>query len=167
MDGWVNVDLIGLPTDLVWDLRKGIPFPDESIDAIFHEHVLEHVTPVAILPLLRECRRVLRTGGTLRVGVPDAERYIRDYVQPSGFIDNCRPGRPTPLLALAELAYCHGHLSLWDGATLCLALKEAGFENVSVRAFGDSSIDPVPDGPNRRIESVYAEGIKPVLSNTR
>lgn len=86
MVGWVNVDLIGLPTDLVWDLRKGIPFPDESIDAIFHEHVLEHVTPIAILPFLRECRRVLRTGGTLRVGVPDAERYIRDYVQPSGLL---------------------------------------------------------------------------------
>jgi SAM-dependent methyltransferase len=160
-EGWVNIDLLGLPTDLAWDLRKGIPFPEESVEAVFHEHLLEHLSLMATLPFLRECQRVLRRGGVLRVGVPDAERYIRDYVQPSGFIDSFRPGRPTRLLALAEAAYCYGHLSLWDGSTLCIALEEAGFERVRVRAFGDSSISPAPDGPNRRLESVYAEGIKP------
>jgi SAM-dependent methyltransferase len=159
-EGWVNIDLVGLPIDLAWDLRKGIPFPEGSADAVFHEHLLEHLPLGAVLPLLRECRRVLRTGGVLRIGVPDAERYIRDYVQPNGFIDSFRPGRPTPLLALAETAYCYGHLSLWDGSTLCLALAEAGFEQVTVRAFGDSSISPAPDGANRKVESVYAEGVK-------
>ncbi len=160
LDGWVNVDLVGLPTDLAWDLRKGLPFPDGSAEGIFHEHLLEHLPLATTLPFLRECRRVLSSGGVLRVGVPDAERYIRDYVQPSGFIDGFRPGRPTPLLALAEAAYCYGHLSLWDGRTLCLALEEAGFERVSVRPFGDSSLIPAPDSLGRKAESVYVEGTK-------
>ena len=159
-DGWVNIDLLGLPTDLAWDLRMGIPFPDGSAEAIFHEHLLEHLPLRAVLPLFRECTRVLKKGGILRIGVPNAELYIRDYVQPGGFIDNIRPGCPTPLLSLAEVAYRHGHLSLWDGATLCLVLTESGFENVSVRPFGDSSITPAPDGPNRKAESVYAEGVR-------
>lgn len=160
-EGWVNIDLLGLPTDLAWDLRMGLPFRDSQAEAIFHEHLLEHLPLVAVLPFLRECLRVLHVGGVLRVGVPDAGLYIRDYVEPSGFIASFRPGRPTPLLALAEAAYCYGHLSLWDGSTLCLALTEAGFEHVTERAFGESSISPAPDGPNRRMESVYAEGIKP------
>src|SRR5262249_50111929 len=25
-DGWVNIDLFGAPTDLAWDLTRGIPF---------------------------------------------------------------------------------------------------------------------------------------------
>lgn len=125
-EGWVNIDLLGPPTDLAWDLRKGIPFLEGLAEAVFHEHLLEHLPLTATLPLLRECRRVLRRGGVLRVGVPDAERYIRDYVRPSGFIATFRPGRPTPSLALAEVAYCYGHLSLWDGSRLCVALAEAG-----------------------------------------
>jgi SAM-dependent methyltransferase len=160
LEGWINIDLIGLKADLPWDLRQGLPFPEGSAEAIFHEHLLEHLPLVAVLPFLRECRRTLRVGGVIRVGVPDAERYIRDYVLPQGFIDTFRPGRPTPLLALAETAYCYGHLSLWDGATLSLALTEAGFDGVTARAFGDSSISPVPDSPHREFESVYVEGIK-------
>jgi SAM-dependent methyltransferase len=152
--------LLGLPTDLAWDLRKGIPFRDGSVEAIFHEHLLEHLPLVAVLPLFRECSRVLHGGGILRIGVPDAERYIRDYVQPGGFIDSIRPECPTPLLAFAEIAYGYGHLSLWDGQTLSLALTEAGFEQVRVCEFGDSSITPVPDGLNRRAETVYVEGKK-------
>jgi SAM-dependent methyltransferase len=161
LTGWVNIDLWGLRSDLAWDLRKGLPFPTDSADAIFNEHLLEHLPLRDVLPLLRDCVRVLRSGGVLRVGVPDAERYIRDYVEPSGFIDNFRPGRPTPLLALAEAAYCYDHRSLWDGHTLTLAFAEAGLANVSVMPFGESSLIPAPDSPHRETETVYVEGVKP------
>ena len=46
---------------------------------------------------------------------------------------------------------------MWDGETLELVLREAGFVDAKRRAFGDSDLDPVPDSPLREPESVYAE----------
>ena len=42
--GWINLDSArGDEIDVVWDLRRGLPFPNESATAIFGEHVIEHV----------------------------------------------------------------------------------------------------------------------------
>jgi predicted SAM-dependent methyltransferase len=159
--GWVNVDILGMNPDLYWDLRRGIPFPDASVQATFLEHVLEHFATADALRILKECRRVLVPGGVVRVGVPDFGLYMRSYAADGEAIEQLRPGRPTPLLAVAEVALQHGHRSVWDAVTLERALEEAGFTDVSARPFGESSLDPVPDTKLREPESVYAEGTKP------
>jgi len=68
--GWVNVDLLmtGRPRDLYWGLRRPLTFRNASADAIFAEHLLEHLPFPAGVGLLRECRRVLWSGGVARVG---------------------------------------------------------------------------------------------------
>lgn len=161
LDGWINVDLVGQPADLPWDVRNRLPFSDGSVTAVFHEHLLEHLPITAAMPLLRESRRVLRTNGILRIGVPDFERYVRGYLQSDGFLEANVPNRPTSLLAVAEVVYGYRHLWVWDGQTLCLALEEAGFVEVSVRPFGNSAIQPPPDGLHRVAETVYVEGRRP------
>lgn len=65
---------------LVHDLAKGIPFPDNSVDMLYHSHVLEHLDREIAPDFLRECRRVLRPGGLIRVVVPDFERCCRNYL---------------------------------------------------------------------------------------
>ncbi len=159
--GWVNLDILGMDPDLHWDLQRGIPFPDASVQATFLEHVLEHFAMEDALRVLRECRRVLVPGGVVRAGVPDFGLYMRSYAEDGDVIERLRPGRPTPLLAVAEVALQHGHRSVWDAMTLERALKEAGFADVRARPFGDSSLEPVPDTEMREPESVYAEGTKP------
>jgi len=161
LPGWVNVDLVGMGPDLRWDLTRRLPFPDASAQAVFVEHVLEHFPLVTVLDLLREFRRVLAPGGIVRAGVPDFGRYAESYAGDRAFLERQRPGRPTPLLALAEVAHGHGHRSLWDAETLDRVLTDSGFDDVSRRHFGDSALDPAPDSPAREGESVYAEGRAP------
>ncbi len=70
--GWVNVDLVGARADVAWDLRHRLPFADGSAEAVFLEHVLEHMTVTEGIEVLCRIRPVLIPGGVLRVGVPDA-----------------------------------------------------------------------------------------------
>jgi len=65
---------------LVHDLRRGLPFPDESVDAVYHSHILEHIDRDGAEPFLLEIKRVLRLGGVQRIVVPDFEKLCRDYL---------------------------------------------------------------------------------------
>jgi predicted SAM-dependent methyltransferase len=161
LDGWVNVDILGMHPDVYWDLRRGVPFPDECAQAAFLEHVLEHFSLGDVVAVLKECHRVLAPGGVVRIGVPDFGRYLESYSGDRSFIEELRPGRPTALLAVGEVALNHGHRSVWDGPTLVAVLEEAGFVEAQARKFGESALDPVPDTPMREPESVYAEAVKP------
>jgi predicted SAM-dependent methyltransferase len=161
-EGWLNVDLVGDPVDLAWDLAKPLPFADGSVDAVFHEHLLEHLPLAAGLSFTQECFRVLRPGGIIRVGVPDAGRLLRSYVDPNDdYLDRLHPGRPTRLLAAQELFYWHRHCTMFDTDTLTLLLVECGFEGVAERSFGVSDLPVAPDSEQRRANSLYVEAHRP------
>ena len=159
LSGWVNVDLLrpGRRLDLYWDIRRGLPFPDHSVDAIFGEHLLEHLEIMDGIALLKECRRALRLGGVVRMGVPDLDRYVASYLGHDDLIDNVHPGLPTRGLALSDVFFRHGHKSMYDFETLRWVFREAGFANIERCVFGFSRIDPAPDSENRRAETLYAE----------
>jgi predicted SAM-dependent methyltransferase len=79
---WENLDFSPIaPSVRAHDLRKGIPFPDESFDVVYHSHVLEHFPKGDAPVFLRECHRVLKQGGVIRVAVPDLERIARMYLR--------------------------------------------------------------------------------------
>lgn len=69
-DGFENVDYRETPaTDTVVDLNEyPWPWPDNSVTEIVAEHVFEHLECVE--SALRECARVLVSGGRLRVAWP-------------------------------------------------------------------------------------------------
>lgn len=66
---------------LVHDLRKGLPFEADSVDAVYHSHVLEHIDRDLVEGFLLEIKRVLRPGGIQRIVVPDFEKLCRDYLE--------------------------------------------------------------------------------------
>ncbi|MGA2807292.1 MAG: methyltransferase domain-containing protein [Terracidiphilus sp.] len=71
----------GLPDNiLVHDLSKGIPFPNDSIDVVYHSHILEHLDRDVAPRFLLEIRRVLKQDGLLRIVVPDLEEAARLYL---------------------------------------------------------------------------------------
>jgi predicted SAM-dependent methyltransferase len=78
---WTNFDIVSTgPGVIAHDLSKGIPLPNESCDVVYHAHVLEHLRQPDAERFMRECHRVLRPGGLLRVVVPDLERICRTYL---------------------------------------------------------------------------------------
>lgn len=159
--GWVNLDLAGDPVDLAWNLAHGVPFADASVDAVFHEHLFEHIPLEAGLGLMDETFRVLRPGGILRVGVPDAGALIQSYVGDGEYLDLIHPARPTRLLGVQELFYWHRHTTMYDEDTLALVFRAGGFSSPTVRAFGESELDVAPDTERRRAETLYMEAVKP------
>ena len=79
---WVNLDSNPVdPAVRRWDVRRGLPFGDGEVDACYASHVLEHLPRDRALLLLAECRRALRSGGILRLVVPDLEAIARHYLR--------------------------------------------------------------------------------------
>jgi len=48
---------------------------------VYHSHLLEHFPKDKAFELMQECRRVLETGGVIRVAVPDLEQIVRMYLK--------------------------------------------------------------------------------------
>jgi predicted SAM-dependent methyltransferase len=160
-NGWTTLDLTD-QCDLYWDLLKGIPFPDASVDAIYSSHLFEHLTYQQGQGVLEESMRVLRPGGAFSICVPNARIYIEGYLGIRDVPDEFYGWRPafnetTAIDAINYVAYMDGeHKYLFDIENLLHLLNSAGLTDVKER-----TLDPTVDRPERDYESIYAVGIKP------
>lgn len=172
--GFVNVDYDWRPGILCWNLEKGLPFTEGSMDGVYSEHCLEHFPLASAHHLLSESYRVLRSGGRIRIVVPDAELYLNVYHESSASEtrfpyqdqDGFR-GIYTRLMSVNRVFYeqrdlAFGHNFMWDYETLAAFLTDAGFRDVSRKALCEGE-DPklLIDTPSRGVESLYVEAAKP------
>jgi predicted SAM-dependent methyltransferase len=84
--GWIatNVQFLNLLKDEEW---RGA-FGDNRIDAIFAEHVWEHLWPADGKAGAAQCFRYLRPGGYLRIVIPDGNHPDSDVIEfqrPGGY----------------------------------------------------------------------------------
>jgi len=167
-NGFISSDL-SLQSNYPYDLRAGLPFPDNSIDFIYAEHVLEHFSYRDLHFLLLECSRVLKQHGALSVSVPNAEIYIRAYSE-DGILDRSKFttysfGLPflTNIDYINHIAYMDDqHKYLFDQDNLLQVLKAAGFQDVKKRDF-DGSLDK----ESRRHMSLFAIARKEAHSSDK
>lgn len=79
---WTNVDLASTAPEVqAYNILKGVPFQPNTFDAVYHSHVLEHLEYSAAEEMIRECYRVLKSGGIIRVVIPDLAYLCRRYLQ--------------------------------------------------------------------------------------
>ena len=162
--GWTTVDNNGM-CDITMTLIDKLPFPDGSIEEIYASHVLEHFHHPELMFILSECRRALKSGGQIRIVVPDAALYIRDYIAKdyshlSHYIndeDGYFVHSPIDLVNL--VAYdrfsTHEHGYMFDSDGILKVLSLAGFQRAQIRSF-----DPSIDLEERRNNSLYAIAYK-------
>lgn len=135
LNGWFNADLPH------FDITRPLPWDDETVDGLFLEHVIEHVSPTQACGFLREARRILKPGGTLRLAFPDvvriAERATPEYL---AFLQRKGWGDGSPGSAVTNIVENHGHAAVWSLPTLTVVLKALGFE-VEPAALGTSRND--------------------------
>jgi predicted SAM-dependent methyltransferase len=80
--GWLNIDFHSSDSAVKRvNLLRGLPFSDESFNAVYSSHVLEHFPRKTAEGLLREMHRVLKKEGIVRAVVPDLEQTCREYLR--------------------------------------------------------------------------------------
>lgn len=68
-EGFTNIDILPLQgVDIVADLTKGIPLPDNSVDEVVAEHFIPHIPDVVFI--MEEIHRVSKDGALVRIKVP-------------------------------------------------------------------------------------------------
>jgi SAM-dependent methyltransferase len=75
------------PEIIRWNLARGVPFPSDTFDVVYHSHFFEHLPRQAAKTFLAECRRVLKPGGVLRIVLPDLEAIVLMYIHAVGELD--------------------------------------------------------------------------------
>ncbi len=130
------------------DIAVGLDIEENSCDAIYCAHVLEHLSLEDADPLCRIPIRYLRSGGLFRLVVPDFEQQVAGYIankNPNAlpnFLTYTHLGRTTrakrPLALIRELFGNSYHLWMWDYKALSHQLSEIGFREIRRCYFGDS-----------------------------
>jgi predicted SAM-dependent methyltransferase len=77
---WINID-IEPGADLVIDVRKNLPFKDNTIEFIYNEHFIEHLEYEDSEKALKEFYRVLKKDAHLRIATPDLDYITKKYFE--------------------------------------------------------------------------------------
>jgi len=126
LPGFVNIDIAWRPhVHHVRSVERLPLFGDGTVDLIYASHVLEHLPNVNVGSVLAEWHRVLKTGGILRLSVPDFDRLLAIY-EAGGrdlgpIIGMLYGGQDDPY---------NFHRTAFTERTLSDALEKAGFSEV-------------------------------------
>jgi SAM-dependent methyltransferase len=80
--GTIGLDNVAVPgVDVVGDLNQGLPFRDNSLDAVYAFHILEHLND--FLGTMNEIYRVCKPGALVFVKVPHAASTFVTWKDPT------------------------------------------------------------------------------------
>lgn len=147
--GWLILDQVDQ------DISKRLNFSDNTVDAVFTEHVIEHVSFTDVIHFFNESKRILKNGGVLRIVCPMIEKIIENQNSESFrdeqslfYLKECIK----PILAdenksleelnlngvledpvtfyLNNLFMHHDHQFIWSQSLMIKVLKSIGFQKV-------------------------------------
>lgn len=120
--GWLSTDKKHLNMLVIEDWQRY--FKENSIDAMFAEHVWEHLTEEDAITAAKNCYAYLKQDGYLRVAVPDGLHPSREY------LDAVKPMGSGP--------GAYDHKVLYTYISLSAVFKLAGFDVELLEYFDES-----------------------------
>lgn len=151
---WLNTDVSYTSCKagaLFLDAGECFPFQNCSVDFIYSEHLFEHLNTSQAANMLKECFRVLKPAGTIRIATPNIQFLIDLYLHPEKDINKryiewsaaggCRyPVPETPVNVINKFHTAWGHQIIYDCETLSKMIEDSGFVNIRICEISHSSI---------------------------
>ena len=183
LDGWFNTDLNTKNNVYYLNLKEKFPFDDNTFDFIYSEHNIEHFTIDEGVALLKECLRVLKSNGKIRLATPDLKKLI-NYYNTETEINNkytnwefnsfikkkTNINISTKAIVINNFYRDWGHKLVYDFETLKRVLEYSGFVDVHLEELGKSSVPElcgverhlrnIENGEYNKIETMCVEGRK-------
>lgn len=149
---FINIDLTK-SGDLRLDLRKTLPFKNNSVDHIHSEHFFEYINYLdsTAINCLRDYLRVLKKGGKLTMILADMEKIFKAYVNKDvkflEGITNITNHIPQSKKYASLIDYVNYvsyflgyHNYCYDYEKICLLLKSVGFKNIKKHEFNPNEL---------------------------
>lgn len=152
------------------DVTKKIPEADSSADVIYSCHMVEHIERDEALAFFAEAQRVLKSGGIIRIAVPDIRWHVNNFLEDGDadrFIRRTKLTREMPKTFFAKVKSLvvgdRSHKWMYDGSSMCQLLTKAGFLDAKELKSGETSIENPGDLNlrERAPESVFLEAVNP------
>ena len=122
---WLTAD-VDPRSDVYVDVTRPLPLPDTSVDVVYSEEVIEHVSRECGRAMLCECLRILKPGGVLRLTTPSLDYFARRVLDiPPGTVE------------INNIFYLHGHQHIYSEADLCALLADVGFVEIKPSCYRD------------------------------
>lgn len=174
LDGWIN-------TDVVWrggaylDATQSWPIPAGSVDFIYADNVIEHLTLPQGRLAFKHAFDALKPNGVIRLATPDVEAVARQYLEngelaEQGMARNRELGRTDfyhPVQLIQQIFVGHKHYLgfCYDFASISLEMGRVGFDVHRV-ASGHSDYPELKglearQHPAERATGLIVEGVKP------
>ena len=153
LPGWLNTDIRPRSAKVAYlDATRRFPFADQTFHYVFSEHLIEHLKYEHGLHMLRECWRVLRPAGVLRIATPGLDTIVGLIARPHSAVqehyikravDEHIPWADTyrASFVINNFFWDFRHLFVYDAETLVAAMKSVGFVDVRRHSPGTSDDD--------------------------
>ena len=153
------------------DVSKGLPFADSEVEYVYTSHMLEHLPRDKAHFVLRECYRVLKVDGVLRIVVPDLRLLVDNYIKSKQAGDSAAADRFMEGIGLHGIGDTRPllnrilgkrHQWAYDYDSLADVLRHVGFKDVTRLEPGKGAIPDLQllDEGEIHPDSLYLEGRK-------
>jgi predicted SAM-dependent methyltransferase len=147
--GWLNSDYYPADPNVIHlDATMNFPFDGDTFEYVFSEHMIEHISYPQGLAMLKECCRILKRNGRLRISTPDLKFLINLYSDQKSelqksyikwasdtFIQNTEY---TDTMVINNFVRGWGHLFIYDEKTLRHSLELSGFADIVAYKINES-----------------------------